>query len=397
MISTANSRGFWIGLGLTAILACGKAEKPASDSAAAPAAATAPAGTVESVEGRVTAQRTGAGVIARALSARDSVWADDTVVTADQAAVSIRLLHNNALWMLQGGQSRRVDTAAAWRAPKQAAEATLGDRQAEPTTASAGRHSEQEAAQTGEAATRPAAPAAAPAGTQTGARDAAKRALAEERKRQVAEAVKKQGVLGIIGTKDDKNANLQDALGDTKAIDDEAFGGVNGIGVSGSGSGGGRIGEMAESALHRTAPRDTAKATGGLGRIGTVGKGGGFGESPPPPPPPPAPELTAGLVTLQAEVRKGEASPANVDRFTALVRPRIRQAYERALRANPRLKGNVVVQVRFADGHVLEVTLLAKDVDPALADCVLAPLKAAEATALDGIDLMIVVRLAPGN
>ena len=190
-------------------------------------------------------------------------------------------------------------------------------------------------------------------------------------------------MLGIIGTKDDKNVNLQDALGDTKAIDDEAF------------SGGVRIGEVAESAPHRTAPRDASKATGGLGSIGTVGKGGGFGTRPPPPPP--APEFTAGLVTLQTEVRKGETSPANVDRFTALMRPRIRQAYERALRANPALKGNVAVQVRFADGHVLDVTLLAKDVDPALADCVLGPLKAADATALDGIDLMIVVRLAPGN
>ncbi len=385
-----------MGLVLVAILACGRTENTASDAAAAPVATTAPAGTVESVEGRVTAQRTGAGVIARVLSARDSVWADDTVVTADQAAVSIRLLHNNALWMLQGGQSRRVDTAAAWRAPKQAAEATLGDRQAEPTTASAGRHSEQEAAQTGEAATRQAVPAAAPAGTQTGAQEAAKRALDEERKRHVAEAIKKQGVLGIIGTKDDKNGNLQDALGDTKSIDDEAFGCVNGMGVSGTGPGGGGtgIGEIAKSAPHRTAPREADKATGGLGNIGTVGKGG-FSESLRPPPP--APEFAAGLVTLQAEVRKGEARPADVDRFTALMRPRIRHVYERALRASPALKGIVMVQVRFADGHVIDVTLLSKDADPALADCVLAPLKAADAPALDGIDLMIVVRLAPGN
>ncbi len=119
-----------------------------------------PAGTVERVEGQVTAQRAGMPPPPRPLVARAPVWADDTVTTAADAAVAIRLLHNGALWELQGAQTRRVDAGLAWRAPHAVAAVALADAPEKPATAAAARHSEQEAAQTAESAPRPEPPPA---------------------------------------------------------------------------------------------------------------------------------------------------------------------------------------------------------------------------------------------
>ncbi len=316
-------------LALVAVLACGKtAQTPPPAPALAPVAAAA-AGTVEALEGHVTAQRAQAPA-ARSLALRDSVWADDTVVTADQASVSIRLRHNHALWLLEGGQSRRVDSAAAWRAPQQAAQVALADHQAAPTTASAGRHSEQEAAQTGEAATRPAA-VMAPAPS---AAEQTKPAAAEHRQRVVA-GVQKAGALRSMG---------------------------------GTASGNGGIG---------------LRGAGGQGAIG-LGTGGG-GESSV------SPVLVA-EVTLTPEVRKGEADPANLTRFLNRARVAIRVAYDRALRSDPSLRGTVVVLVTIHDGHVTDIALESKG-EAALTDCVTVPLRRVAEATLDGVEVALTVRL----
>ncbi len=123
----------------------------------------APAGQVQAVEGLVTATRAVAGAQARALAVAGPVFADDTVVTPPEASVSIRLLHNQALWRLDGGQSKRVDQTAAWRASQESAPQALAPQAQEVATASAGRHSEREAAASAESAVRTAESSPAPA------------------------------------------------------------------------------------------------------------------------------------------------------------------------------------------------------------------------------------------
>lgn len=125
----------------------------------AAAAGSDPAGVVERVEGTVTARRA-AAKDERTLAPQAMMFADDTVKTAAASSVAIRLAHNGALWTLESEQSRRVDQSAAWGAPKQAAVLVVADKLEAPQTASAGRHSDQEAAQTGESAARPEAEAA---------------------------------------------------------------------------------------------------------------------------------------------------------------------------------------------------------------------------------------------
>ena len=118
------------------------------------------------MEGRVTAVRARKTATPRNLAVRAPVWPDDTVTTAADASVAIRLARNGALWELQGAQTRRVDAGLAWRAQRNAPAVALADRPEAAATAAAGRHSEQEAGQAVEAAARPlvvpAPPAAAP-------------------------------------------------------------------------------------------------------------------------------------------------------------------------------------------------------------------------------------------
>ncbi|MBI5609744.1 MAG: hypothetical protein HY902_12800 [Deltaproteobacteria bacterium] len=179
-----------------ALLACGKTEAPpASDS---------PAGEVEAVEGAVTAQRATAPQ-PRALTVKAPVYADDTVTTPLSGSVTIRLLHNLAQWHLEGGLSKRVDQSAAFAAPRDAAPQPLANK-AEPTvTASAGRHSEHEAAGSAESAVRApepapvAAPPPAPApseGPQAAEKAAEKKAAPSPAKKAALRAeVAKTGVV----------------------------------------------------------------------------------------------------------------------------------------------------------------------------------------------------------
>ena len=332
--------------------ACGKAESPP---VVAPVPATTPAGAVEALEGHVTAQRVASNV--RILGVRDRVWPDDTVVTGDQASVSIRLLHNNALWLLQAGQTRRVDRAAAWRAPKQATAVALADRPAAPTTESAGRHSEQEAAQTGEAATRPAEKSAA------------------DRRQKIVEGIQKNGVLKLLGSQNGNSAALRDVLGNVDGVDNDIANSLSGVGISGTRlDGGGRGGKGAKS---------HGRVSGGGG--GTGGSGSAIGQL--------DPRLVTDA-TLQSQLRKGKASKEDLARFVAKARLTIRVAYERALHLNPELKGDVTVVVEVSDGSVTGVSVLSQRVSEELVACVTGPLKRMVVQGMDGVEIKLTVKLA---
>ena len=366
MTSTANSqRVLWILL--LGAVACGKpapAPAPAlAPAEVAPAASSAVlAGNVEAVEGRVTAQRAQAGAPARVLALHDGVWPDDAVVTADQAAVAIRLAHNNALWQLEGGQTRRVDETAAWRAPKQAAQAALADRQEAPTTASAGRHSEQEAAQASETAVRPEAEAAKQ-GAEAGSADAA----AAARKKKIADQIAKEGILGIVGTK--QGGDMKDVFGGDKGIGD-AFEGTGGLGISGGGHGGG---------LGVRGIGSGGGGGSGLGSIGTTGRGGGIG--------------FAGKVTIAAQ-SGGSANKHDVERFLKLVRPRIQAGYQHALATNPQLAGKVTVRVKLHQGpggQSRQVTVLGGQDLQARLDFVTHPMSVAPFTGQGDVEFQLTV------
>ena len=133
-----------------ALTACGKTD--------APPASDLPAGEVEAVEGAVTAQR--AEAKPRPLTVKAPVFSDDTVTTPPGSAVTIRLLHNLAQWHLEGGLSKRVDQSAAFAAPRDATPQPLAAKPEATVTASAGRHSEHEAAGSAESAVRAPEPAA---------------------------------------------------------------------------------------------------------------------------------------------------------------------------------------------------------------------------------------------
>ncbi len=148
-----------------ALTACGKTD--------APPASDLPAGEVEAVEGAVTAQR--AEAKPRPLTVKAPVFSDDTVTTPPGSAVTIRLLHNLAQWHLEGGLSKRVDQSAAFAAPRDATPQPLAAKPEATVTASAGRHSEHEAAGSAESAVRAPEPAA-PSPPPTPAAEIAKQA-----------------------------------------------------------------------------------------------------------------------------------------------------------------------------------------------------------------------------
>lgn len=368
----ANNRQMWWLLVL-GVAACGK--EPAAvppPPVAPPAAAVAVAGNVEAVEGRVTAQRADSGAAARILALHDGVWPDDWVVTADQASVAIRLSHNGALWQLEGGQTRRVDASPAWRAPKQAAQQALAERQEASTTASAGRHSEQEAAQTGEAAPRP---EPAPAGQPEAAKDAgapAVQAQNEARRKQLLKEIRKHGVLGVIGG--NGKGDLGDVLGGGGGGDiDKSLQGMQGTAI-GDSAGLGGLGIRGHGA---------AKRAGGLGSIGGGGTGSGVSSG-----------QVHGIIAevkLQPLLKKGEVKPAALAAFVAPVRARIRAAYTHALVEDPTLGGTLVVRVAIADGRVTDVTVLSGAAQKPLVDCLLRPLKAATLDGADGVTLELTV------
>jgi hypothetical protein len=117
---------------------------------------TGPAGKVVELAGTVTAVR--AGGDPRTLTPGAEVFADDTVTTSADGSATILLAHNQVSWSLGAGQSRRVDRSMAWSAA--VGSGSQFDERGEMVTASAGRHTEREAGETGATALGPETPPA---------------------------------------------------------------------------------------------------------------------------------------------------------------------------------------------------------------------------------------------
>lgn len=308
MSSTASS---WIRVfGLILVCGCAR-ETPTAPAENPPRAAPKdPAGTVEAVEGQVSAMREKSPT--RILKLRDPVWADDTVTTPKQASVAIRLLHNGALWELQENQSKRVDQGLAWLAPKQAAGVALADRAEAQATASAGRHSEQEAAQSGEAATRPSPPEAPkPLDLEAVPDRFAKIQLPERKKpphyqKRESYDFDEDVVEGNLLRPEDKKESDKQAM--IRKLTQQQGGG---LGVLGSGSGGGGSGDGI-----------------GLGNIGTTGHGAGSGSVGKP----------------ASETVSGELDRDTVEKLLKRLQPGIRDCYRKALNKDPTLSGALKLQ-----------------------------------------------------
>ena len=121
-------------LAVSALASCG-------DSSDAPrVAASAPAGKVVELTGKVDATRSGK---TRPLAMGAEVYADDQIATAADATVTIELFHNNARWAVTSNKQARVDTSLAWGLDKQQATAAT-----EHNSAAAGREAERRAAET---------------------------------------------------------------------------------------------------------------------------------------------------------------------------------------------------------------------------------------------------------
>ena len=135
------------------VAACG-GDKDTSPGVSTGVSATAEAGKVRELTGKVTATRNGE---TRALATGGAVSADDVIDTGADGSVVIELAHNNALWSLEAGIKARVDQSVAWGLGKQDAAKPV-----EHATSSAGRHAGREAADTSSTAAEAPNTAAAP-------------------------------------------------------------------------------------------------------------------------------------------------------------------------------------------------------------------------------------------
>ncbi len=121
-----------------------------------------PAGKVIELSGKVDATREGAAV--RPLVVGAPVFADDTVTTGPDGSAVILLAHNQVRWSLGQDKSLRVDRSMAWKASGDESGSAFDDEE-KVATASAGRHTDREAADTAATAQLPGAaePEAPPA------------------------------------------------------------------------------------------------------------------------------------------------------------------------------------------------------------------------------------------
>ena len=118
-----------------------------------------PAGKVVELSGKVDAAREGAA--ARPLAVGAPVFPDDTVTTGTDGSAVILLAHNQVRWSLGQGKSLRVDRSMAWKATADESGSAFDDEEAL-ATASAGRHTDREAADTAATAQLPGAAESAP-------------------------------------------------------------------------------------------------------------------------------------------------------------------------------------------------------------------------------------------
>lgn len=349
---------------LVAVCAC---EKPAPEPAA-----QGPAGKVEGVEGRVTAVRAAAGAHPRELAVEAQVFADDTVATAANSAVSIRLFHNLALWRLEAGQVKRVDQSAAWRASKQALPQALAQQAESVATASAGRHSERQAAATAETAVRAptqvaadqpkAAPAPAPSNTPavTGAVPQREQALAAKAAPRTTVDPKRAGPAGRA-----EPPNRRNALGG----DDDDLAQAKSAEIKD---------EFAKAEERQAAKKEVAELDTPAPPKGTGG-----------PPPSPAPAAIA--VQLESQ----EVSAADPQIKAAVVaalktqKAGLEQCQRSALRANGILQASLKVELTIgADGRVIAVAVVPA-IQP-LAACVQGRLQALAGLPLQAAKVSIV-------
>lgn len=171
-----------------------------------PGGPAGPAGRVVELEGSVSATRQGEA--SRPLHDGDSIFPDDTVVTAERAEVTILLSHNGARWSLAGGKSRRVDRSPAWRAEPGQRSGAFDDDEALPTS-SAGRHSEPQVGDTRATAPVPKSENAAEADAETRVaespekvRTRGKRSRGEDRSAPAVPAAGGAGTAGAVMTED---------------------------------------------------------------------------------------------------------------------------------------------------------------------------------------------------
>jgi len=244
-----------ISLGLLALGACG------DDSAPPTPADDGPAGEVIELTGSVTAELAAAGAEkkVRDLAVGDSVFGPETIVTADDASVTIRLFHNNARWTLGAGKRRELRLSAAWKAPKEGGGDLLAGNESK-RTAAAGRHAEREAADTRATALAETAAATEAAAAETAQAETAvadKRASRKRSKKaapgggaerersarraKIEKEVASRGVLRVLGSKGGgSGSDISDVLSSDSVGDlDKALEGVGGVGIGTRGRGGG--------------------------------------------------------------------------------------------------------------------------------------------------------------
>lgn len=298
-----------------AVAACGKSGdgRPAPDQVA---------GEVVEVAGDVQIEQGGA-TTAAVVGAK--VHGADTIITGADGRVTVLLYHNRARWALDGGKRKRVDQSVAWRAPKSAGGSLLAEGAGDQGTSAAGRHAEKEAADTrataraDEATPEPTMPPPAaaadmaPPAEPTGAVEPpppppprpapAKRHSAKHRSSGRSRTMQKMS----------DGSNIVDQLGGD---------------------------------------------TGGLGNVGTLGKGGGggngsgYGAGAGEKEKAPAPTVTAG-----APKAVGKLDPAIINRIIRQHRPQIRHCYDLALANNPKLAGKIAIDfVIDPKGKVVKAT-----------------------------------------
>lgn len=129
----------WLALLALAAAAC------SGSGEAEPADPNQPAGKVIELAGQVSAARAGAAT--RPLAVGAQVYSDDTVTTGTDGSATILLAHNHVRWNLGTGKSLRVDRSMAWKAKADESGSAFDDED-EMATASAGRHTDREAADT---------------------------------------------------------------------------------------------------------------------------------------------------------------------------------------------------------------------------------------------------------
>ena len=154
---------------------------PTATATATAPAAVEPDATVVALTGTVTVVPLSG--TPHGLSVGDGLLASDTVKTAKNATVDVRVRKNRVVWSLRGGLSKRLDQSLAWTSEPASGTDVLFAGVVDASRTSAGRHGESEAGQSSEslmkkrnntssASNAPPPPQPTPAGGKDQTRDA---------------------------------------------------------------------------------------------------------------------------------------------------------------------------------------------------------------------------------